>query len=257
MESPKREFEAQLAAGDTTFDARDEALLRAILDAESLNAAASELGRSYAHAHRRLGDLEDAFGPLVERTRGGTDGGGSRLTPNARELLAKFERLRAEFSGLTSADENVLAGEVVERDGELAVVSTDAGEVHALVLTERERVQVTIRADAVTLHATGEVPDETATSARNRLPGEVVGVSVGETVGRVAVDVGFDEPLIALVTLTSVERLALEPEAEVVASFKATATRATAGAGESKTEGTEAEDGGAESNDDVTRRRRG
>lgn len=229
-DSARREFEAQLAAGDTTFDARDEALLRAILDAESLNAAASELGRSYAHAHRRLGDLEDAFGPLVERTRGGTDGGGSRLTPNARELLAQFERLRAEFTGLTSADENVLTGKVLERDGELAVVSTDAGEIHALVLTDRDAVQVTIRADAVTLHAPTEVPDETATSARNRLSGEVVGVSEGETVGRVAVDVGLDDPLVALVTLTSIERLGLEPGAEVVASFKATATRATAAA---------------------------
>lgn len=225
----RRAFEAQLAEGDTTFDARDEALLRAVGEAGSLNAAAADLGRSYAHAHGRLGELEAAFGPLVERTRGGTEGGGSELTANARALLAQFERLRAEFTGLTSAAENVLAGEVVERDGELALVSTDAGEVHALVLTDRDAVQVTIRADAVTLHAPTDAPDESATSARNRLSGEVVGVSGGETVGRVAVDVGLDESLVALVTLTSVERLGLEPGTEVVASFKATATRATAG----------------------------
>lgn len=229
-DSAERAFEAQLAAGDTTFDARDEALLRAIRDAGSLNAAAAELGRSYAHAHRRLGELEAAFGPLVERTRGGTAGGGSELTANARALLAQFERLRAEFTGLTSAAETVLAGEVVDRDGELALVSTDAGGIHALVLTDRDAVQVTIRADAVTLHAPTDAPDESATSARNRLAGAVVGVSGGETVGRVAVDVGPDEPLVALVTLTSVERLGLEPGAEVVASFKATATRATGGA---------------------------
>ena len=228
----RRAFETQLAEGDTTFDARDEALLRAVREAGSLNAAAADLGRSYAHAHRRLGDLEAAFGPLVERTRGGTEGGGSELTANARGLLAQFERLRAEFTGLTSAAENVLAGEVVERDGELALVSTDAGEIHALVLADRDAVQVTVRADAVTLHAPTDAPDGSATSARNRLSGEVVGVSGGETVGRVAVDVGPDEPLVALVTLTSVERLGLEPGTEVVASFKATATRATAGVAE-------------------------
>lgn len=225
----RRAFEAQLAEGDTTFDAADEALLRAVGEAGSLNAAAADLGRSYAHAHRRLGDLEAAFGPLVERTRGGTEGGGSELTANARALLAQFERLRAEFTGLTSAAENVFAGEVLERDGELALVSTDAGEIHALVLTDSDAVQVTIRADAVTLHAPTDAPDESATSARNRLSGGVVGVSGGETVGRVAVDVGADESLVALVTLTSVERLGLEPGIEVVASFKATATRATAG----------------------------
>jgi len=231
-DSPTREFEARLAADDVVFDERDAELLRAIRDEGSLNAAAGELGRSYAHAHRRLGELEDAFGPLVERTRGGSGGGGSALTPDARALLARFDRLRAEFTGLTSADENVLRGEVRERDGELAAVETDAGPVHALAPADASAVQVTVRADAVTLHEPADAPGETATSARNRLAGEVVGVSGGETVGRVAIDVGLDEPLVAIVTLASVERLGLEPGVAVVASFKATATRATPAAGD-------------------------
>jgi molybdate transport system regulatory protein len=231
-DAPTREFEARLAADDVVFDERDAELLRAIRDAGSLNAAAGELGRSYAHAHRRLGELEDAFGSLVERTRGGSGGGGSALTDDARALLARFARLRAEFTGLTSADENVLRGTVRKRDGELAVVETDAGPVHALAPADASAVQVTIRADAVTLHEPADAPEATATSARNRLAGEVVGVSGGETVGRVAVDVGLDEPLIAIVTLASVERLGLEPGVAVVASFKATATRATPAARE-------------------------
>ncbi|WP_135805872.1 TOBE domain-containing protein [Halorussus marinus] len=226
-DSPTREFEARLAADGVVFDERDADLLRAIRAAGSLNAAAGELGRSYAHAHRRLGELEAAFGSLVERTRGGSDGGGSALTADARALLARFDRLCAEFTGLTTADENVLRGEVRDRDGELVAVETDAGRVHALAPPDASTVQVTVRADAVTLHEPVDAPGETATSARNRLAGAVAGVSGGETVGRVAVDVGLDEPLVAVVTLDSVDRLGLEPGVAVVASFKATATRAT------------------------------
>ena len=93
-------FEARLQADGVTFEGRDATLLRAVDSEGSLNAAATSLGRSYSRCHERLADLEDAFGPLVERTRGGSGGGGSRLNDRARALLARFERLRAEFSGV-------------------------------------------------------------------------------------------------------------------------------------------------------------
>ncbi|MFC7235441.1 TOBE domain-containing protein [Halosegnis marinus] len=219
------EFDARLHEGDVSFDARDAALLRAVDEAGSLNAAAGELGRSYARAHERLTALEAAFGPLVERTRGGAGGGGSELTDGARDLLARFDRLRAGFDAVAAVEETVLDGRVTERDGELAAVETAAGTVRALVPPGADRVALTLRADAVTLHAPAEVPDADATSARNRLAGTVTALDRGAAVVRVAVDVGADDPLAALVTTDSADRLGLEAGASVVASFKATATR--------------------------------
>ncbi|MGA9401977.1 MAG: molybdenum-binding protein, partial [Haladaptatus sp.] len=56
--TPRATFDAQLVSGDVTFDARDVQLLRAIDEHGSLNAAATALGRSYAHAQRRVVTLE-------------------------------------------------------------------------------------------------------------------------------------------------------------------------------------------------------
>ncbi|MUV58268.1 TOBE domain-containing protein, partial [Halogeometricum sp. CBA1124] len=70
-------------------------------------------------------------------------------------------------------------------------------------------------------------PDEDATSARNRLAGTVESVERGDAVATVAVDAGLTTPLRAFLTVESVRRLSLAPGARVVASWKATATRAT------------------------------
>ena len=227
--APDPTFETRLHADGVEFDGRDAALLRAVAGEGSLNAAASALGRSYSRAHERLGELEGAFGPLVERTRGGAGGGGSRLTDGARALLARYDRLRAEFTGVAEATETVVEGHVVERRGELAVVETDVGRLRALTPSDAETVQVTLRADAVTLHAPADAPPAGGTSARNRLEGVIGAVEVGEAVGTVTVDVGGRDgnvALDALVTLESVERLGLAPGEPVVVTFKATATRA-------------------------------
>jgi molybdate transport system regulatory protein len=226
-DSVREAFETRLTAGDVSITARDVELLRAIDEHGSIHAAAEALERSYAHAQRRVVELEEEVGPLVERRRGGSDGGGSSLTDDARALLRRFERLEAAFSGVARIEETVLPGRVVERDGELGVVETAAGEVRALVPADAEAFEVAIRSDAVTLTAPDDAPAAEETSARNRFAGTVVGVERGETVARVEVDVGAGTPLLALVTHASVERLGLEPGREVVASFKATATRAT------------------------------
>lgn len=218
-------FDTHLAANGETLDDRDVALLEAIDEAGSLNRAAEGLGRSYARAQRRVVELEEAFGPLVERTRGGSGGGGSRLTDEARDLLARFERMQAAASGIVEAEETVLAGTVLDREGELATVQTDAGRIRALVPADAERVEISIRSDAVTLTAPDATPEPAGTSARNRFVGTVREVAAGESIARVQVDVGTDDPLAALVTLASVEKLDLTIGAPVVTSFKATATR--------------------------------
>jgi len=219
------EFDAYVGADGVTLDTRDVALLRAIDSEGSLSRAAESLGRSYAHAQRRVVELEDAFGSLVERQRGGAGGGGSELTDTATELLATFERVRTSFEGLTEVAETVLSGTVVERDGELATVETAAGRVRALVPEGDGDVLLTLRADAVTLTDPEDTPTPEHTSARNRFSGVVDDVETGESVARVAVDVGADDPLLALVTEDSRDRLSLAPGRDVVVSFKATATR--------------------------------
>jgi molybdate transport system regulatory protein len=193
-----------------------------------LNRAAETLGRSYSRSQKRLGELEAAFGSLVERTRGGPGGGGSRVTEDGENLLERFERLETGYAAVAEVTKTVLEGTVTARNGEIAEIETAAGPVRALVPPGSDEVRVGIRADAVTLHAPEDAPPAGGTSARNRFEGRVESVTAGENVGEVVVDVGADVPLRALVTARSRERLELEPGRRVVATFKATATRCTA-----------------------------
>jgi len=220
-------FEAHLRVGEETFDDRDAALLRAVADHGSLNAAASALGRSYSRAHSRIGDLEAQAGSLVERERGGSEGGGSRLTENARQLLAQFDRLQAALEVTATTERLVLDGTVRDRDGDLVTVETRAGTVRALALTDADDVEVSFRSDAVTLHAPESAPAEGETSARNRFEGDVLSVERSDGTALVRIDVGAGEPLTVRITDASLRELGLSAGERVVASFKATATRAT------------------------------
>lgn len=212
-----------------TVDERDVEALRAIDEHGSMNKAAAALGRSYARIQRRVADLEETLGPLVTRQRGGATGGGSELTANARELLGRFDRLRAAFSGIARAEESVFTGRVLDRGTVLGTVQTDAGAVRAIVSGESDAVQVTVRSDAVGLTTPAESPPPADTSVRNRFRGTVEDVRREGAIARMTVDVGAEAPLHALVTETSLETLDLAVGDEVMASFKATATRAVPG----------------------------
>lgn len=161
--------------------------------------------------------MEDYF--PVRTIINGSGGGGSTLTDAARELLQRFGRLEAAFSKLTQVEETVFAGRVVECDGELAIVEITPGRVRALASADAETVEVSIRSDAVTLTAPDDAPSPDGTTARNRFSGAIETVEMGQSVGRIGVDVGAETPLLALVTRSSLERLELEPGREVVASF--------------------------------------
>jgi len=220
-------FEAGLHADGVTFDARDATLLRTIDERGSLNAATDRLGRSYSRTHERIDSLEAAFGPLVDPERGGSGGGGTELTARAHTLLARFERLRTAFSGVTAVEETVYEGTVDGTDGEIATIETAAGRFKALAPPGADDVQVTIRADTVTLHSQAEAPTSAGTSARNQFAGTVETVDERESVVSVDVDIGAEQPLTALVTQGSAAELGLAAGESVVASFKTTATRAT------------------------------
>lgn len=225
------DFAAYLRAGGVTFDETDAALLRAIDESGSLNAAADALGRSYSRTHKRLEALESELGPLLDRQRGGSGGGGSALTHNARAVLARFARLRAALDGTATVEQIVFRGTMTARDGELVTVDTDAGELRALAAeiggSIGEAIEVTLTADSVTLHDPAAKLEDDETSARNRLSGVVERVDRGDAIATVSVEVGAATPLSVLVTAESRNRLGLTPGTAVAATFKATAARAT------------------------------
>jgi molybdate transport system regulatory protein len=219
-------FDARFHEEGIEFTERDVELLQAIDEQRSINRAANALDRSYSRSQQRIVELEETFGALVERQRGGPGGGGSTLTNEAYHLLAEFDCLYAEFTGVAETEETVLSGTIVESEGELATVETSVGPVQAIIPTTTPAVQLAIRADAVTLLAPGTTPDAETTSARNRFHGEVVDIEQGEAIARVILDIGGDVDLAALVTQTSISKLDVTPGDRVIASFKATATRA-------------------------------
>jgi molybdate transport repressor ModE-like protein len=71
-------------------------LLRAVQRTGSLHAAALSMDMAYTKALKLLHHAEAAMGcPLTMRSIGGRSGGGSCLTPEAEQLLDKYERYRA------------------------------------------------------------------------------------------------------------------------------------------------------------------
>ncbi|MFC5277369.1 LysR family transcriptional regulator [Halorubrum rubrum] len=220
---------ATLVEGDVEFDGRDAALLRAIARTGSVARASADLGRSRARALSRIDALEAAFGDLVERNRGGSGGGGSRLTDRGSRILGRYDRLSAAIEATAGVPETVLAGAVEAVDGELAAVETPIGTVWGLHdgLGVDDRVQVRIGADAVTVRTAEDDGEPTATSERNRRHGRIEGVDRGETVHAVRVRVD-DATVRALVTDGSAERLGIRPERDVWIAWKATATRLVA-----------------------------
>lgn len=225
--SLKKGFEPHLAIDETTVTGRDIEMLRAIDRYGSMHKAAEELGRSYPHLQRRVVELEETLGQLTERVRGGTDGGGTRLTVEARDLIRQFERLAIELSGVANVPESVLSGTVTEQVGELATVRTAAGDVTARVPETATDVEIAVRADAVVLMEP-DSPSHGNTSLRNQLPGLVSDLQRANGTATVAVRVGEDVTITSIVTEESVDRLGLAEGVEVIAAFKSTAARAIA-----------------------------
>jgi len=71
-------------------------ILEAVARNGSIHAAAQELKMSYRAVWGKLRATEKRLGqPLLSRKTGGIQGGGSELTPFARELIDRFGRLEA------------------------------------------------------------------------------------------------------------------------------------------------------------------
>ena len=75
----------RVSAGDSTLDA-------------NTKYAAAQAGLSYSNAWLTLNRMEEALGcRLVERKLGGATGGGSSLTQDGLEWVARYRRLEQEL----------------------------------------------------------------------------------------------------------------------------------------------------------------
>lgn len=78
--------------GVAFFGAGPYRLLQGVAETGSLRASAAGLNMSYSKATRLLHRAETVLGfPLTRRTIGGTAGGGSVLTDQAKELMMRYD----------------------------------------------------------------------------------------------------------------------------------------------------------------------
>jgi molybdate transport system regulatory protein len=84
-------------AGDVLFGMGRVKILEAIDRGGSINAAAKALKMSYRAVWGRIKATEDRLGKeLVVRTAGGASGGGSTLTPYAKDLIRVYKAFRRQ-----------------------------------------------------------------------------------------------------------------------------------------------------------------
>jgi molybdate transport system regulatory protein len=85
------------ASGDVLFGMGRVKILEAIDRGGSINAAAKALKMSYRAVWGRIKATEERLGKaLVIRTTGGASGGGSTLTPYAKELIRDYKDFRRQ-----------------------------------------------------------------------------------------------------------------------------------------------------------------
>ena len=81
--------------GEKFFGEGPRRLLYGIERTGSLRAAAMEMNMSYSKATSLINRAEKALQfPLTEKKIGGKGGGGSQLTPEAKEFLERYEKYR-------------------------------------------------------------------------------------------------------------------------------------------------------------------
>lgn len=115
--------------------------------------------------------------------------------------------------------ETIIPGRVVASQEGLALVTANEFQIEAVGNAAPGRpVYLLLRPEDITLWPGHTAP---ASSARNRLPGLVTRLTPQGALVRVGIDCGF--PIVALVTRSSAQEMALEAGKAITASFKASA----------------------------------
>lgn len=77
--------------------------LEAIAETGSISAAAEKMNISYRRAWDKIHESEERLGVnLVETQTGGVDGGGSQLTPAAKDYIERFHQFTSGLNGLVA-----------------------------------------------------------------------------------------------------------------------------------------------------------
>lgn len=106
--SPSIHLRALLAPG-IAFGPGKADLLEGIRDTGSIAAAGRRMQMSYKRAWQLVEELNRMFrAPLVEAAKGGTGGGGARLTRTGENVLAAYARMRASAVAAVAADLSAL-----------------------------------------------------------------------------------------------------------------------------------------------------
>lgn len=255
--SPDLELDGSiwLRSGDQTWGgAQRIALLAQIGATGSITAAARAVGMSYKGAWDAIDTMNNLAGvPLVERAAGGKGGGGTRLTAEARTLIARFNRLQEEhqrfmqhlasqglagdldlmrrFMLKTSARNRLLGRVDGLRPGavndEIRIVITGGHLLRATITREStaeldlrpgREVIALIKASAVLVGLPGP---GLRLSADNRLPGRVAQLRGGAVNDEVVIDLEGGGTLVAVITRDSARELALAEGSPVQAIFSA------------------------------------
>jgi molybdate transport system regulatory protein len=81
--------------GEKFFGEGPARLMHAVEQTGSLRGAALSMGMAYTKALKLISNAEKALGfRITERVTGGKDGGGSRITPEGKEWLIRYEQYR-------------------------------------------------------------------------------------------------------------------------------------------------------------------
>jgi molybdate transport system regulatory protein len=230
-------------------------LLQSIERTGSITAAAKQLGISYKTAWERLDRLNNlAESPLVTKSTGGSQGGGTRLTPYGRQIVEGFcevEREHEQFidklgtrlhhvddlasfvknNQLISSARNQFLGKVTavvpgavnaeivlkisEQVSLVAIVTEQSRE--DLAIEVGTRLLALVKASSVLLSNSAEL----AVSARNQVQGQISRLSRGKVNSDVTFSLGDRKTLTAMVTNHSADQMELTEQKPVCAFFKA------------------------------------
>lgn len=99
---PRLKIQARLILDDEiAFGPGKADLLIAIQTTGSISAAGKYLGMSYRRAWLLVDAMNRCFQqPLVETATGGTQGGGTRLTPMGIDVLERYQKLQQDICAL-------------------------------------------------------------------------------------------------------------------------------------------------------------
>lgn len=160
------------------------ALLEQIEQTQSIAAAAKAIGLSYKAAWDAVESMNNlADGALVQRSKGGKGGGGTRLTPRGRKLLQTWQAVAEEHGRFMDA------------------------------------INTRVKRSAKDLGVIGRMT--MLTSARNHFAGKVTAIRKGAVNDEIELALPGGDRIVSVITCQSTENLGLKLGSQAVALIKA------------------------------------